>query len=137
MPYTPPAGDSVNFGASGDYTPPAGNDVNFLFGTSAYITIESISRNTIYDDQAIPGLNRSVVRWKSSVGGPFKKELGGSGAETGDLLKSGNTFANFSVRTELTDADLEGATSFSGAGSYRINVYVKSDDDVWTPYGQE
>lgn len=137
MPYTPPAGDSVNFGASGDYTPPAGNDVNFLFGTAAYITIQSVSRSTIYDDAAVPGFNTAVVRWKSSVDGPYRIEIGGSGAETGYLVKSGNTFADFSVRTDITDTTIEGATTFSGAGSYRFNVYVKSEDDVWTPYGQD
>lgn len=136
MPYTPPAGDSVNFGAGGDYTPPAGNEVDFLFGEAATITIESISRNTIFDDQISSGFNTSVIRWKSSAGGPYRIEIGGAGAETGDLIRSGNTFADFVIRTDITDADIEGAATFSGAGSYRFNVYVKSDDDVWTPYGQ-
>lgn len=136
MPYTPPSGDNVDFTFQGGYVPPPGDNVDFLFGTVAVITIDSISRNTIYDDQALEGFNSSVIRWRSSAPGPYRIEMGGGGVGTGDLLKSGNTFANFSVRTELTDADIEGATTFSGAGSYRFNVYVKSDDEIWTPYNQ-
>lgn len=136
MPYTPPSGDNVDFTFQGGYVPPPGDNVDFLFGTIAVITIDSISRNVIYDDQAIPGLNTSVIRWTSTAAGPYRIEMSGDSVGTGDLIKSGNTFANFSVRTELTDSDIEGATTFSGAGSYRFNVYVKSDDDVWTPYNQ-
>ncbi len=103
----------------------------------AVITIDSVSRNKIYDDQLNIGLNTSVVRWKSNLSGPYRIEIGGNNVETGSLLKSGNTLSNFSVRTDITDSDIEAATTFSGTGSYRFNVYVKSVDNVWTPYDQD
>lgn len=136
MAYTPPAGDNVNFTFEGGYTPPAGNNVDFLFGVVAYVTIDSISRNIIYDDQTADGFNRSIIRWKADAPGDYRIELGGDGVSTGDLIESGATYANFQVRTEITDADLEAATTFSGVGSYRFNVYVESEDGIWTPYDQ-
>jgi hypothetical protein len=134
MAYTAPAGDNVNFSFSGSYTPPAGDDVDFLFGVVAVITIDSISRNRIYNDTLNVGNTTSVIKWKSSASGPYRIEIGGTGANTGSLLTSGDTFADFEIRTEVTDSDIEAATTFSGAGSYRFNVYVKSEDDIWTPY---
>lgn len=136
MPYVPPPGDDVDFTFQGGYVPPSGDDVDFLFGLVATITIESISRNKIYDDQVHSGFTTSVVRWKSSASGPFRMELGGDGVSTGHLIKEGNTFGNFIVRTDITDADIEAATTFSGAGSYRFNIYVKSADNIWTPFDQ-
>ena len=136
MPYTPPAGDNVNITFLGGYTPPSGDNVDFISGVVAVITINSVSRNKIYDDQLSSGFNTSVVRWRSNLSGPYRIEVGGNGAESGYLLKSGNTLENFSVRTDITDATIEALPTFSGAGSYRFNVYVKSVDNVWTPYGQ-
>jgi len=134
MAYTPPAGDNVDFTFQGGYTPPAGDNVNFLYGSVAENTIDSISRNYVLDDAVHDGYVTSVIRWHSSLGGPYRVEMSGSGVSTGDLVKSGNTFANFVVRTEISDSDIEGATTFSGAGTYRFNVYVKSADNIWTPY---
>ena len=135
MPYTPPAGDDVDFTFSGGYTPPAGDGVDFLFGVVALVTIDSVSKNRIYNDALNLGNNRSVIRWHSSAAGPYRIEVGGTGANTGSLVKSGNTFADFRVRNEITDSDLEAASPvFSGTGSYRFNVYVQSEDDIWTPY---
>jgi hypothetical protein len=134
MSYTPPSGDNVNFTFSGGYTPPAGDGVDFLFGVVALVTINSVSANKIFDDALNVGNTTSVIRWQSTAAGPYRIEVGGDGANTGDLVKSGNTFANFMVRNEITDTDLENATSFSGSGSYRFNVYVQSEDDIWTPY---
>lgn len=134
MAYTPPSGDSVDFTFSGGYNPPAGDDVDFLFGIVALVTIDSVSSNNIFDDTLNVGNTMTVVRWHSTAAGPYRVEIGGDGVNTGDLADSGNTFANFSVRNEITDTDIEAATSFSGSGSYRFNVYVQSDDDIWTPY---
>jgi len=136
MPYTPPSGDNVDFTFQGGYVPPAGDDVDFLFGIVAAITIESISRNIIYDDQLHTGFTTSVVRWQSSASGPYRMEIGGTGVSSGYLLQEGNTFGNFIVRTDITDDDIEGSTTFSGAGSYQFNIYVKSADNIWTPYNQ-
>lgn len=132
--YTPPAGNAVNFTFASGYTPPAGNDVDFYFGIVAVITVDSISKNTIYDNSAQPGFNSSVIRWHSDIDGPYRIELGGSGANTGGLIKSGNTLSNFVIRTDITDATIESAPTYSGTGSYRFNIYVKSSDDIWTPY---
>lgn len=134
MAYTPPAGDNVNFTFSGGYTAPSGDNVNFLYGTIATIAVNSISRNRVIDDSSHLGYTTSVVRWSSTVGGPYRIEVGGSGVNTGDLVKSGNTLANFNFRTDITDSDIEGATTFSGSGSYRFNIYVKSNDNIWNPY---
>lgn len=134
MPYTPPAGDNVDFTFQGGYVPPAGDNVDFLFGIVAVITIDSVSRNKIFDDALNAGYNKSVIRWSSSVDGPYRVEIGGDSVSTGSLVRSGSTFADFVIRNEITDADVEAATTFSGTGSYRFNVYVKSDDNIWTPY---
>jgi hypothetical protein len=137
MPYTPPSGDDVDFVFQGGYVPPAGDNVDFLFGIVAFITIESISRNIIYDDELHTGFYTSVVRWQSSASGSYRMEVGGDGVSSGDLVKEGNTFGDFVVRTDITDSDIEDAsTTFSGAGSYRFNIYVLSADNIWTPYNQ-
>lgn len=134
MPYTPPAGDNVDFTFQGGYVPPAGDNVDFLFGIVAVITIDSVSSNKIFDASLAVGNSKSVVRWTSTTAGPYRVEIDGTGVSSGFLTASGNTFANFSIRNEITNTDLEAATSFSGSGSYRFNVYVKSEDDIWTPY---
>lgn len=134
MAYTPPAGDNVNFTFDGAYTAPDGDDVDFLFGIVAVITVDSISRNKIFDDQLHSGYTNSIIRWHSSAAGPYRMEIGGQAVNEGTLVSSGNTFANFSVRTEVDDTDIESAATFSGTGSYRFNIYVKSEDDIWTPY---
>jgi hypothetical protein len=134
MAYTPPSGDNVNFTFEGDYTAPDGGRADFFFGIIALVTIDSVSKSKIFDDALNVGNTTSIVRWHSTAAGPYRIEVGGSGANTGDLLESGSTFTNFSVRSEITDTDLEAVTAFSGTGSYRFNVYVKSEDNIWTPY---
>ena len=134
--YTPPAGDDVDFTFSGDYTAPDGDNVDFFVNVVAVITVESVSRDKIFDDQIHTGANTSRVYWHSSAGGSYRVELGGSGVNSGHLIDSGNTFADFSILTEITDADVERAATFSGAGDYRFNIYVKNSNNVWTPYNQ-
>jgi len=134
MAYTPPLGNDVDFTFQGGYIPPTGNNVDFLSGIVAEITIGSVSRDIIYDDQVVTGFDTSVVKWQSSVSGAYRMEVGGDGVGTGYLVKSGNTTRNLSIKANLTDADIEGVTTFSGAGLYRFNIYVKSVDDVWNSY---
>lgn len=136
MSYTPPAGDAVYFEFEGDYTSPAGDDVNFLFGVVAVITVDSISRTKLFDDLLYDGFTTTVIKWRSSADGSYRVELGGTGVSTGSLIETGNTFSNFVVNTTITDSDIEGATTFSGTGTYLFNIYVKSDDGIWTPYNQ-
>jgi len=134
--YTPPSGDSVDFSFSGSYVPPSGDGVDFYFGIVAIITIDGVSDSNIYDDMLKPGFNTSVIKWHSSVDGAYRIEMGGTGVNTGDLIDSGETMANFVITTEIKDTNIENASSFSGDGSYRFNIYVKSSDDIWTPYNQ-
>lgn len=134
MSYTPPDGDNVNFEFEGGYTAPAGNNVDFQFGVVVYVTIDHVSRDTLYDDQVASGFHRSRILWTADGSGDYRVEMGGNGAFTGDLLKTGRTYTGLTIKTELTDADLEAAPTFSGTGDYRFNVYVEGDSGVWTPY---
>lgn len=135
MAYTPPAADEVDFSFTSGYTPPAGDNVILNFGIPAVVTLESVSRSTIYDESVQAGFNQTVVRWSSDLTGPYRIEVGGTGAESGDLISSGNTFADFIVRNVIDDSDVEDAATFSGTGEYRVNIYVyNEDDDIWTPY---
>jgi hypothetical protein len=134
MPYTPPDGDNVDFIFEGGYTVPDGDNVNFLFGVVATITVNSISRNTLYDDDWQLGFEKSYVKWQSDAAGDYRIEVGGNGVGTGSLIKSGKTFAGFEVKSEITDDELESMSTFSGTGTYRFNIYVKSEDNIWNPY---
>jgi len=136
MAYTPPLGNDVDFSFQGGYISPTGNNVDFLSGIVAAITIGNVSRDIIYDDQILTGFDTSVVRWQSSASGAYRMEVGGDNVGTGYLVKSGNTTRHLSIKTNLTDTDIEGVTTFSGEGVYRFNIYVKSVDDVWSPYNQ-
>ncbi|RLA03961.1 MAG: hypothetical protein DRQ47_04185 [Gammaproteobacteria bacterium] len=131
--YTPPAGDEVDFTFEGGYTAPAGDQVNFLFGLVATITISSVSRTTIYDDSLIPGFDTSRIRWSSDTPGPYLIEMGGTGAETGDTLASGNAIADYGMEILITDELIEAAPSFTGSDSYQFSIYVKSSDNIWNP----
>lgn len=134
--YTPPSGDAVNFTFSGSYTPPSGDDVDLLFGTTATVTVieppESPSRLSFSGDT---GFDRTTVKWSSDISGEYRIELGGSGANTGDLLAAGACVAGKEMQNTITYNDVTTASGYSGAGQYRINIYVKSEDDLWTPYG--
>ncbi len=132
--YTPPAGNDVDFTFTSGYTPPSGDDVDLLFGTVGTVIIDSISKSTIYDDAIQDGFDKVTIKWHASIDGPYRIELGGTGVNTGELLFSGNTLANFTMRHTIDDSDIENATSYSGTGPYRFNVYVKSTDDLWSPY---
>lgn len=131
MAYTPPAGDAVNFTFTGDYTAPEGDQVHFLFGVVACVTIEHVSRTTLTNQT---GFDTSTIKWNSSASGPYRVEVGGSGQATGGLIDSGYCAADASVDTEVQDDDVTTWSGFTGAGSYRFNVYVQSVDDIWTPY---
>lgn len=132
MSYTPPDGDAVNFTFEGGYTAPDGDDVHFLFGTVAVITINSVSRPTIGNTA---DFDKSIIDWQSSAAGEYRVEMGGSGNGTGDLIETGNIGANVPIETEVTDDDITTASGYDGEQSYRFNIYVKSSDDIWTPYG--
>ena len=131
MAYSPPDGDNVNFEFPGDYTPPVGDHVNFLFGVVACVTIEQVSRETLTNQI---GFDTSIIRWASSASGPYRIEIGGSDRTFGGLVDSGYCATDGSINTEIQDDDVTTWSGFTGAGSYRFNVYVKSVDDIWTPY---
>lgn len=131
MSYTPPSGDAVNFSFEGGYSAPNGDEVHFLFGTVAIITINSVSRSTIDDGDAF---DSSIINWQSSAAGEYRVEMGGSGHHTGDLIESGNIGASVARDTEVTDDDITTASGYAGEQAYRFNIYVKSVDDIWTPY---
>jgi len=132
--YTPPSGDEVDFSFSGDYTPPSGGNVNFLFGIVAVITVNSVSRDTIYSDSIAPDWDTSVIRWSSNVNGNYRMEMGGTGANTGDLLEAGTTYRDFQYTSVIEDEDITTASGFAGNTGYRFNIYVLSEDDIWSPY---
>jgi len=132
MAYTPPDGDAVNFSFEGGYSAPDGDQVHFLFGIVAVITINSVSRSTIGNTT---GFDKSIIDWQSSAAGNYRVEIGGTGANTGDLIESGLAGANAAIFTEVLDDDITTASGYSGEQAYRFNVYVKSSDDIWTPYG--
>jgi len=131
--YTPPDGDAVNFEFEGGYSAPDGDAVNLLFGVVADVDLPagSPSRSTFYSDT---GFDRTIVKWTSSAGGQYRIEMGGTGANTGDLITSGACAADTEMVTTITFAQISAASGYSGAGQYRFNIYVKSSDDIWTPY---
>jgi len=131
MAYTPPAGDAVNFSFTGSYTPPSGSAVNFLFGAVATVTVTA-SKSNVYPNA---GFNSFKLTWQSSISGPYRIKMGGTGASTGALLDSGeDCIANTPTDLEITASDITTASGYSGYGTYRFNVYVKSVDDIWNPY---
>ena len=131
--YTPPSGDAVDFTFEGGYSAPDGDSVNLLFGIVADVDLPagSPSRSTFYSDT---GFDRTIVKWSSSAAGQFRVEMGGTGANTGDLIASGACAADQNMITEITYAQVAAAGSFAGEDTYRFNIYVKSSDDIWTPY---
>ena len=60
--------------------------------------------------------------------------MGGTGANTGDLIASGSCAADTEMVNTILFTDISGASGYSGEGEYRFNIYVKSSDDIWTPY---
>ena len=128
--YTPPAGDAVNFTFSGDYTAPDGDAVNFAFGLIATV-VSSFSMSDVYDED---GFNQMVIRFTSDIDGTYRIEMGGTGVNTGDLLASGSCIGNLELENTITVAQIKAAGSYSGYGEYRINIYVKSTDNIWTFY---
>jgi len=128
--YTPPSGDAVDFTFAGGYTAPDGDDVNFLFGTVASI-VSSFSLDAIYDDD---GFDKVIIRWTSDADGDYRIEIGGTGANTGDLVASGYCVADMEVENIITLDDIETAIGGPADGTYRFNIYVKSEDDIWNLY---
>jgi hypothetical protein len=47
---------------------------------------------------------------------------------------SGRVIANVEYEDIITAAMIMAAPGYTGAGTYRFNVYVKSTDDIWNPY---
>jgi len=129
MPYTPPVGDDVNFVFQGDYIPPAGDGVDFYFGLVASISIDGISRDTVYGSTT--GFNVTKIRWYSNLPGEYRVELGGSEVYQGKLLDTGYIAANHTVENVIADSDITTWSGYTGEGSYQIKVYVKSDDNIW------
>jgi len=130
--YTPPDGDAVNFTFAGGYSAPDGDQVHFLFGIVAAITINSISRTTLADDD---GFDVSTVNWQSSAAGDYKVEVGGSGAGLGLAAETGSIGADVSINTDIFHTDITTWSGYTGEPEdYEINIYVKSSDDIWTPY---
>jgi hypothetical protein len=128
MPYTPPAGDDVNFVFTGEYTPPSGDGVDFYFGLVATISLDGISRDNVRDDS---GFEKTFVRWYSSIPGEYRVELGGSAVYQGKLIDSGWVAANDTVENTITWQDITTWSGYTGVGNYNINVYVKSSDNIW------
>lgn len=147
MSYIPPLADNVNFDLSGTYTPPLGNDVDFFFtqgedpgdiDTAPIITIVSVSRSKLFSNALRVGFDRTVVKWSSDSSGIYRIEIGGTGANTGTLFRSGRTFSDFVYRTVIRNNELEESGAFEGDGEYRFNIYAKKyNGDLWTPYVSE
>jgi hypothetical protein len=132
MAYTPPAGNSVNFSFEGGYSAPSGDQVHFLFGIVAVITINSVSRSIV---SSADGFDDSIISWQTSAAGNFRVEVGGSGYGTGGLLESGDAAVGAVYETMVSGLDITTWSGYAGEASYRFNIYVKSSDDIWTPYG--
>lgn len=133
--YTPPSGTIVDFDTVGTYAPDDGSGVDFIPSSTAVVTINSVSRDTILDDKLYEGRSDSVIKWSSSVGGAYRIEIGGNKVHTGYLADSGNVYAGLEVATVVEDTTIEAATTFSGSGSYEFNIYIKNNN-VWTSYKQ-
>jgi hypothetical protein len=128
--YTPPQGDAVDFSFSGGYSPPDGDNVDFIFGLIATV-VSSFAISDIYNAD---GFDEMVVRWTSNIDGTYRIEMGGTGNNTGDLLASGSCIAGLEIEDVITFDQISAASSYSGAGAYRINIYVRSVDGIWTFY---
>ena len=128
--YTPPSGDAVNFTFAGGYSAPDGDDVNFLFGDVASV-VSNFSLDAIYNED---GFNKVFIRWTSDIDGDYRIEMEGTGANTGDLLASDYCVANVEMENEVTYTQIAAASNYSGNGTYRFNIYVKSVDDIWNLY---
>jgi len=129
MPYNPPPGDSVNFVFTGEYVPPAGDGIIFYFGLVASISLDGLSRDTIYN--GLEGFNRTIIRWYSDIPGEYRVELGGNGPFQGKLLDRGYVAANHTVENIIYDSDITTWSGYSGVGNYQVKVYVRSDDNIW------
>jgi len=129
--YTPPEGDAVNFSFEGGYSAPDGDSVHFLFGAVAVITINSTTRSTVSDDE---GFRVCAVNWQSDTAGPYSVELGGSGRGTGGSIENGTIGAGSAIDTNVVYTDITTWSGYSSPGAYQVNIYVKSEDDIWTPY---
>lgn len=129
MPYIPPSGDNVNFVFSGDYVPPAGDKINFYFGEIASVSVDSISRSSIYN--GIEGFNTTIVRWSSGKPGLYRVELGGNAPFQGKLLDSGFVGAHYIIENVIHDVDITTWSGYSGSGDYQINIYIQGDNGLW------
>ena len=128
MPYTPPAGDAVNFIFQGSYVPPSGDGVDFYFGLVATILLDGISRDSV---ENIDGFNLTKIRWYSNLPGEYRVELGGNAVYQGKLLDTGYIAANHTVENIISSNDFTTWSGYTGDGSYQIKVYVKSSDNIW------
>ena len=128
--YTPPAGDAVNFTFEGSYVAPTGQNVNFLFGIVSEL-VQDASLETVY---TADGFDSVVVRWTSNIDGNYRIEMGGTGVYTGDLMFTGYVIADVEFEHIITAAMITSASSYTGPGTYRFNVYVQSSDGIWNPY---
>ena len=129
--YTPPAGDDVDFTFEGNYTAPDGDDVNLLFGATANVVVVSVSRTDVYSTSIAPGLDSTTVVWTTDLAGPYVMEMGGTAYGTGDTLVSGTATYNVDMEATITDDMIEAASSYAGSDTYRINIYVQSEDGIW------
>jgi hypothetical protein len=128
--YTPPSGDAVDFAFEGSYTAPDGDNVNFLFGLVASI-VSSFSLDAVYDED---GFDKVIIRWTSDIDGDYRVEMGGTGVNTGDLMASGYCIEDVEIENTVTYAEIAAAGGWTGVGTYRFNIYVKSSDDIWNLY---
>ena len=128
--YTPPEGDAVNFTFEGGYVAPTGQNINFLFGVVSEL-VQSSSLETVYTED---GFDSVVLRWTSDVDGNYRIEMGGTGVNTGDLMFEGYVIADVEFENTITASMITSATSYTGAGTYRFNMYVQSEDGIWNPY---
>jgi len=126
--YTPPAGDDVNFSFTGGYEVPDGDDVNFLFGLVATISMFDPSRYTLYDNESA---DTTILRWRSDIEGDYRVRIGGTDHTNGYLYDEGWVPAEYIMKHMFTTADFIAAGL--GAGDHSVNVYVLSEDGIWSP----
>ncbi len=128
--YSPPAGDAVDFTFEGSYVAPTGANVNFLFGVVSDLVQDS-SIETIYTED---GFDQIVIRWTSDIDGNYRIEMEGTGVTTGDLMAEGYIIADVEFENIITSDMILAASSYTGPGTYRFNMYVQSSDGIWNPY---
>jgi len=131
--YTPPAGDAVNFTFEGSYVAPTGRNVNFMFGIVSNLA-QNTSIETIYTSD---GFDQIVIRWTSDIDGYYRIEMGGTGVTTGDLMAEGYVIADVEFENLIPASTITAALSYTGAGTYRFNMYVQSSDGIWNPYYED